>query len=340
MEIQFKAQISDLTTFGIQAKAACVVRYHDEADLREILADDSLPRPLKPIGEGSNLLFTGDFAGTLLLCDNRDAEFVMLGSGKVAVEAAAGVVMDALIEECCRKGIWGLENLSGIPGTAGASVVQNVGAYGVEVCDLLDKVTAIDTETMQTVDFSVDQLDYGYRTSLFKTEGIKGRYIVTKVRFMLSSKPQPRLQYANLSSIVDADSSDISPMDVRDAVLSMRDTKLPNPAVTGSAGSFFKNPVISADDFNRLVLVNPDKEIPRYVTSEGMVKVPAAWLIDQCGLKGATIGGAAVWHKQPLVIVNATGDATSADVLQLEAMIIEKVKERFGITLSPEVEHI
>lgn len=340
MQIQFNVPVSDLTTFRLPAKAACVVRYDGEDDLRAILADNSLPRPLKPIGEGSNLLFTGDYPGTLLLCDNRDADFVMLGSGKVMVEASAGVVMDTLIEECCRKRLWGVENLSGIPGTAGASVVQNVGAYGVEICDVLDSVTALDTMTMSTVTMKPAQLDYGYRNSLFKREDRRGRYIVLKVRLLLSTHPSPRLDYANLRSLVDGDSPDLTPMDVRDAVISMRDSKLPAPALIGSAGSFFKNPVIPASEFHRLEEENPGLDIPRYVNPDGTVKVPAAWLIDRCGLKGATEGGAAVWHKQPLVIVNATGRAIPADVLALESRVKSEVKSRFGIELSPEVEHL
>lgn len=339
MQIQFNVPVEDLTTFRLPVKAACVVRYNGEEDLREILANSALPRPLKPIGEGSNLLFTKDFPGTLLLCDNSEANFVVLGGGKVAVEVAAGVVMDRLIEECCRKGLWGLENLSGIPGTAGAAVVQNVGAYGVEICDVLDSVTVLDTVTMQTVTFPAAELGYGYRTSLFKSEEWRGRYIVLTVKLLLSSTPAPRLGYANLRSLV-GDESTLTPLEVRDAVIAMRDSKLPDPAIIGSAGSFFKNPVMDAEAFRRLEEENPGMEIPRYVNPDGSVKVPAAWLIDRCGLKGATSGGAAVWRKQPLVIVNATGDATPADVLNLEARVKQEVKSRFGIELSPEVEHL
>lgn len=336
--IEFNVDIAPLTTFGLHAAAACVARYTSVEELMSLLSTTHLPRPFKPIGQGSNLLFTSDYPGTLLISNAADASFIIHHNGKVLVEADAGLSMDTLIEECCRKNLWGLENLSGIPGTVGASAVQNVGAYGVEAGDVIDLVTAIDTLTLQPVDFTPDMLHYGYRDSLFKHSTAPGRYIITKVVFRLSSVPTPKLGYAHLHTLVDP--STATPMDVRDAVISLRDSKLPSPAFVGSAGSFFKNPVIPVAQFTSLQTQVAPEEVPHYPAGDDMIKVPAAWLIDRCGLKGFTIGGAAVWHKQPLVIVNASGSATPQDVVALENHIIDTVRNRFGITLSPEVEHL
>lgn len=340
MQIEYDLDIASLTTFGLHARAACLARYDNVAELKSLLSDPRLPCPLKPIGEGSNLLFTTDFPGTLLISNDRQIEFAMLGGGRVRVEATAGVVMDSLIDDCCRRGLWGIENLSGIPGTVGASAVQNIGAYGVEVSEAIATVTTLDTATSDIVTFVPEELSYGYRTSRLKDGADRGRYIVLAVTYDLTTAPRPQLGYAHLRQLLPEDLSAITSPMVRDAIISMRDAKLPQPSVTGSAGSFFKNPVITAEAFSLLESSNPGVEIPHYTNSDGSIKVPAAWLIDQCGLKGVSVGGASVWHKQPLVIVNATGNATPADVVTLEHKIIAAVSSRFGITLSPEAEHL
>lgn len=340
MNIEFNTDVAQLTTFGIHARAACVAHYADAGELLSLLDNTALPHPRKAIGEGSNLLFTADFPGTLLICDNVDASFVMHTGGRVDVEAAAGMSMDSLVDECCHRGLWGLENLSGIPGSVGASAVQNVGAYGVEAADVISTVTALDTATHDIVTFVASELDYGYRTSMFKQPDNSGRYIILSVTYTLTTRPTPRLGYAHLRTLLPDDLSKVTPADVRDAVISMRDSKLPSPAFVGSAGSFFKNPIVDAAVYERIANENRDVDVPHYIESDGHVKIPAAWLIDHCGLKGAKIGGAAVWHKQPLVIVNAEGNATPTDVIALEHEIINAVDSRYGIMLSPEVEHL
>ena len=213
------------------------------------------------------------------------------------------------------------------------------GAYGVEAGDVIDKVFCIDVETGEEVVFAASECAYGYRDSRFKHE--KGRYIVVKVTFRLRRAYSPSLGYGNIKAALEGrDLSALTPSDVRDAIIRIRREKLPDPAETGSAGSFFKNPVISREHYERIVASTPDGKVPHYDLPDGMVKVPAAWLIDTCGFRGAVKGGAKVYDKQPLVIVNATGSASPSDIISLENDIISAVRSRFAIDLHPEVEHI
>lgn len=343
IRIERDIDVARITTFKIHARAAAIAHYDTPEELFTILSDASLPRPMKHIGEGSNLLFTDDFPGTLLHCSARTAYFSNPNAdGELYATATAGFVMDKLCLVAADRGYWGLENLSGIPGEVGASAVQNVGAYGVEAADIIKMVSALDTETLTIRKFSPHELDYGYRDSFFKHPENRGRYIVTEVTFVLSTTDAPKLEYAHLDSFVKerCGNERITPMAVREAVVAMRDSKLPNPAETGSAGSFFKNPVVDRKIYERICAENPDSKVPHFDLPDNKVKIPAAWLIDQAGFKGASIGGAEVWQKQPLVIVNRTGEATSADVVALETAIRQRIANRFGITLSPEVEHI
>ena len=263
----------------------------------------------------------------------------------VFVSVGAGVVFDDFCNWAAKEGLWGVENLSYIPGEVGASAVQNIGAYGVEVKDVIRKVYCYDTVEEEFVNFSVEECGYGYRDSIFKNPEIKGRYIITHVVFALSRDPQPKLDYGHLKDAVDAAGSDLTPAQIRKVIIKIRKEKLPEPSVMGSAGSFFKNPVVSQDHFARIEAaakaeIGPDYKVPHYDLPDGMVKVPAAWMIEQCGWKGKRSGGAAVWEKQPLVIVNYTGEAYPEEIIGLEKRIIASVKTKFGIELHPEVEHV
>lgn len=342
IRIERDIDVARITTFGIHARAAAIAHYDTTEDLIGILNDTSLQRPLKHIGGGSNLLFTGDFHGTLIHCSRRTAFFSDPDeNGNLYATASAGFVMDKLCLVAADRGYWGLENLSGIPGEVGASAVQNVGAYGVEAGDLIQMVRTLDTIALKERLFSPHELEFAYRDSFFKYPENRGRYIVTEVTFALSAEAAPKLGYAHLDSLVKERCGDnITAMAVREAVIAMRDAKLPDPAVTGSAGSFFKNPVVSRKTFDRICSENADVQVPHYDLPDNMVKIPAAWLIDRAGFKGHQIGGAAVWPKQPLVIVNLTGDATGSDVVALETAIRERVERNFGINLNPEVEHL
>ena len=334
---EYDYDLSQQNTFRMKVRCACYIEYSSVDELAT-LDWAGLPQPIKHIGGGSNLLFTGDFPGTILHSAIKYVKYVDMGLDEVPVIAGSGVTWDELVAELCGHGLWGAENLSHIPGEVGAAAVQNIGAYGVEFKDIVSGVSCYDLQEKRPCKFTVAECGYGYRESMFKDAG--GRYVITSVLLRLSRSPRPRLEYKGLAGV---DAS--SPQSVRDAVVAIRRTKLPEPSELGSAGSFFKNPVISATDFLKVVevaesIAGPGANVPHFVLDGGMIKVPAAWLIDQCGLKGEHEGGAAVYDKQPLVIVNASGSASPSDILELERRIIATVHARFGITLHPEVEHI
>lgn len=335
--------LSRRNTFGMKVRCARLLECTEAADL-DALDWDALPAPVKVIGGGSNLLFTGDFPGTLLHAAVRGVRFTDAPDGTVLLEAGAGEPFDGLCADAARRGLWGLENLSLIPGEAGGAAVQNIGAYGVEVKDVLVRVEAYDRQAAGHVALAAADCGYGYRDSRFKRE--PDRFVVTGAVFRLRRDRSPQLGYRGVREALqrggwDGDPAGLTPQAVREAVIGIRREKLPDPAETGSAGSFFKNPVLARADFDALQERERDAfgEIPHYDLG-GSVKVPAAWLIDRCGLKGLRRGGAQVCPTQPLVLVNATGDAAPEDVLALEEAIIETVRERFGIRLHPEVEHI
>ena len=341
-----------MNTFGMKVKARCFVEYDSVADLVDIEFEE-LARPVLHIGGGSNLLFTDDFKGTVLHSKINFIEILDECPGasddEVLVSAGSGVVFDDLCDWAAKEGLWGLENLSYIPGEVGASAVQNIGAYGVEVKDVIRTVYCYDTVEEEFVKFDVSECEYGYRDSVFKDPEIKGRYIVTHVVFALSRTPQPKLEYGHLEVAVKeaqaAKDAALTPALIRKVIIKIRKEKLPEPSVMGSAGSFFKNPVISAEHFAKIEAAakaeqGADCKVPHYDLPDGTVKVPAAWMIEQCGWKGRRSGGAAVYDKQPLVIVNYTGDAYPEEIIGLERRIIDSVKHNFGVELHPEVDHI
>ena len=335
--------LTKMNTFGMKVKARCFMEYDSVADLVDIEFSE-LARPVLHIGGGSNLLFTDDFKGTIL---HSKIDFIEILEGEasdtVLVSAGAGVVFDDFCAWAAKEGLWGVENLSYIPGEVGASAVQNIGAYGVEVKDVIHKVYCYDTVDEEFVSFGVEECAYGYRDSAFKDPEVKGRYVVTHVVFALSRTPQPKLDYGHLADALAGET--LTPALIRKAIIKIRKEKLPEPSVMGSAGSFFKNPVISAEHFARIEAAakaehGADCKVPHYDLPDGTVKVPAAWMIEQCGWKGKRSGGAAVYDKQPLVIVNYTGNAYPEEIIGLEKRIISSVKTKFDIELHPEVEHI
>ena len=439
VKTEYYKDLTKMNTFGMKVKARCFIEYDSVADLVDIEFEE-LARPVLHVGGGSNLLFTDDFKGTVLHSKIDFIEILDEGQGgtersicsqdhschserseesfpPVLVSVGAGVVFDDFCAWAAKEGLWGVENLSYIPGEVGASAVQNIGAYGVEVKDVIRRVYCYDTVEEEFVSFGVEECEYGYRDSVFKDPEVKGRYIVTHVVFALSREPRPRLEYGHLKeavaevlgechSIPEAPSqaslgpspypgvgkcllhtdgtspesnaetaSRLTPMMVRKVIIRIRKEKLPEPSVVGSAGSFFKNPVISREHFERIEAAakaefGHDYKVPHYIIetepsschpepsschpepsschperSEGsspeqLIKIPAAWMIEQCGWKGRRSGGAAVWEKQPLVIVNYTGEAYPEEIVGLEKRIIASVKAKFGVELHPEVEHI
>ena len=385
IKTSYYQDLTKMNTFGMKVKAHCFIEYDSVADLVDIEFEE-LARPVLHIGGGSNLLFTDDFKGTILHSKINFIEIIEESSDDVLVSVGSGVVFDDFCAWAAKEGLWGVENLSYIPGEVGASAVQNIGAYGVEVKDVIRKVYCYDTVEEEFVNFFVEECGYGYRDSIFKNPEIKGRYIITHVVFALSRDPQPKLDYGHLKDAVakaigecqcvpetpshsvgpspypgvgkcplhtsgtspespDSFYADLIPALIRKTIIKIRKEKLPEPSVMGSAGSFFKNPVISQDHFARIEAaakaeIGPDYKVPHYDLPDGMVKVPAAWMIEQCGWKGKRSGGAAVWEKQPLVIVNYTGEAYPEEIIGLERRIVESVRKKFDIELHPEVDHI
>ena len=380
VKTEYYKDLTKMNTFGMKVKARCFIEYDSVADLVDIEFEE-LARPVLHIGGGSNLLFTDDFKGTVLhskidfieildKCHSIPEAPAFAGSGtpypgvgkcllhtngtlsadfkpsnEVLVSVGAGVVFDDFCAWAAKEGLWGVENLSYIPGEVGASAVQNIGAYGVEVKDVIRRVYCYDTVEEEFVNFSVEECGYGYRDSIFKDPEVKGRYIVTHVVFALSRTPQPRLDYGHLKAAVEAMGPELTPGLIRRVIIKIRKEKLPEPSVMGSAGSFFMNPVISKEQYQKIEAaakaeLGADYKVPHYDLPDGTVKVPAAWMIEQCGWKGRRSGGAAVYDKQPLVIVNYTGDAYPEEILSLERRIITSVKAKFGVELHPEVDHI
>lgn len=336
--------LSNQNTFRMKVKAALYIEYDNVEELQS-LDLKALPQPVFHMGAGSNLLFTKDFPGTVLHSNIKFIKYVDMGLDEVLLTVGSGVVFDDLIANVAGNGLWGMENLSLIPGEVGASAVQNIGAYGVEAKDVISGVVCLDTKDWTKTVFKVGECAYGYRDSRFKHE--RGRYIITSVLFRVTRKYSPRLDYGGVRAALEGrDLQALTPMDVRNAIIGIRNAKLPDPAQIGSAGSFFKNPVISREHFERIVAAECPPSatgkgpVPHFDLPDGTVKVPAAWLIDQCGFRGKVLGGAQVYEKQPLVIVNASGSASPEDVLTLENQIIAAVQERYEITLHPEVDHI
>lgn len=331
--------LSAHNTFGMKVKCALFIEYETVDELKS-LNYGALPQPVIHIGGGSNLLFTGDFPGTVLHSGIKYIKYVDMGLDEVLLTVGAGVVFDDFIANVAGNGLWGPENLSLIPGEVGAAAVQNIGAYGVEAKDVISGVVCLDTRDWTKTAFKVGECAYGYRDSRFKHE--RGRYIITSVLFKVTRKYSPKLDYGGVRAALEGhDLSALKPTEVRNAIIGIRKAKLPDPAEIGSAGSFFKNPVITREHFERIAAsAASSSEVPHYDLPDGTVKVPAAWLIDKCGFRGKTLGGAQVYEKQPLVIVNASGSASPDDIIALEQQIIAKVKEKYDIELHPEVDHI
>lgn len=446
---EYDKDLTEMNTFRMRVKCRLFMEYTSPEDLLEI-DFGALPKPVLHIGGGSNLLFSRDFGGTVLHsavrfirelpedghpCEGKaetlpkDASLhTDMGRGAseagltavpsyrnaVLVSVGAGVKFDDFCAWASDSGFWGPENLSHIPGEAGAAAVQNIGAYGMEAAGIIRQVHCYDIQRKEFVHFDAEECGYGYRDSMFKHPDQKGRYIVTNVIFSLSRKPEPRLDYGHVREAVEkaaagisaeiphtertaglqdagqprlrAESAEgiISPALIRRVIIGIRKEKLPEVEEIGSAGSFFKNPVVPEEVYRHVcevaagansrgiheedspaetnaesqmhvqnIVIRTAKDtaagdkaanggkaiVPHYITDAG-IKIPAAWLIEQCGWKGYTAGNAGVYDRQPLVIVNATGQAGPEEIIDLKDRITASVQERFGITLQPEVEII
>ena len=308
-----------------------LIEFANEDELKSALT--GAVKPLLFMGGGSNLLFLNNYSGTVLHSVIDNINIVAEDDNSVSVRVGSGVVWDDFVAYCVEKGWWGVENLSLIPGEVGASAVQNIGAYGVEVKDVLQSIEAISVDDLSKRIFTNAECNYAYRDSIFK-KSLKGKYVITYVTYRLSKKANPNIGYGALKSVL---AENPSLKEIRDAIIAVRNSKLPDPKVYGNAGSFFMNPVIPMEQFVALQSRYP--EIPSYPASEGYIKVPAGWLIEKSGWKGKSLGNAAVYEKQALVLINR-GGATGMEVKHLADTIIEDIKEIFGITLHAEVNYI
>lgn len=323
-------------TFGMDVKSNRFVEYSSVEELKDFLLHSDYELPLLHIGGGSNLLFMSDFKGTVLHSAIRGFEILSETDEWIEIKAGAGEIWDDFVAYTVDNGWFGAENLSIIPGEVGASAVQNIGAYGVEVKDIIKCVHAVAISDGSDRNFTNDECRYSYRSSIFKGE-LKGKYIITHVTYRLGKTEKFHLEYGNIISELQKKHLHPSLENVRNIIIGVRRSKLPEPSDLGNAGSFFMNPVVSKKLFGEIYSVFPD--MPHYPFDEDNVKIPAGWLIDRCGWKGRRIGAAGVYEKQALVLVNH-GGATGNDIAVLAGEIINSVKEKFGVTLLPEVNYI
>ncbi len=321
-------------TFGIDVSAARFLEYASVEELQRLIAQGAVTTPFLHIGGGSNLLFTKDYDGLVLHSCIKGIEVTEEDEHTVSVRVGAGVVWDDFVAYCVAHGWYGAENLSLIPGEVGASAVQNIGAYGVEVKDLITAVETVNIHGDQRV-YTMEECGYAYRDSIFKRPENKSVF-VTYVRFRLSKEERYILDYGTIRQELEKYPVLTLPV-VRKVIIDIRESKLPDPKVTGNAGSFFMNPIVPKEKLLELQENHP--QIPYYELADGQVKIPAGWMIDQCGWKGKALGPAAVHDKQALVLVNR-GGAKGSDIIALSDAVRASVYDKFGIDIHPEVNFV
>ncbi|SDL64774.1 UDP-N-acetylmuramate dehydrogenase [Chryseobacterium taihuense] len=334
--MQENFSLKPYNTFGIDAKAKYFAEINSPDQLIEILRlSETQTLPILFLGGGSNILFTKDFDGLVIKLSLKGITIQPLNEDKVLVTAKAGENWHEFVMFCLEKNLGGLENLSLIPGNVGTSPMQNIGAYGTEIKDVFYNCKVLNLETLEIEAFDLEKCRFGYRDSIFKQDG-KGKYVILEVTFQLTTKNhQIKTEYGAIKSeLENLGIENPTIQDVSKAVINIRQSKLPDPKQTGNAGSFFKNPTIPLAQFEELKLKFPN--IPGYPNGD-FVKVPAGWLIEQCGWKGKQIGNVASHTLQALVIVNATGNATGQEIFDFSTEIINSVQEKFGIELEREV---
>ena len=318
-------------SFGVDQRAARLVEFETAEDLRTFFAA-GIPGRWTVLAGGNNILFTEDYDGVLLTPAARQIALVSDDGDEVRLRVDAGVEWDDLVEWAVQRGLWGIENLSLIPGKAGSAPVQNIGAYGCEAKDAIRRVEMYCVETGTVLTLDAAHCGFGYRESVFKHD-LKGRVIITAVEIALSHTPRPRLGYGDVEREVEARGG-ATLRNIREAICSIRRAKLPDPAVLGNAGSFFKNPVVEASVAENLLKAYPD--MPHYPAPEGREKLAAGWLIDRAGMKGHRAGNVGVHERQALVIVNH-GGATGGEVIAFARTVQARVREKFGIEIDTEV---
>lgn len=334
LPIQYNFSLRGLNTFGVQASAHAYLPVTSVDTLQDVKHDaDLVAMPRLVLGGGSNILLTRDFPGLVLHVGIKGIEIVGEDADATYVRAAAGENWHQFVQWTLAHGLGGLENLSLIPGSVGAAPIQNIGAYGIEIKDLFHSLTLFDFETGEQTTLNKAECMFGYRDSVFKHR-LRDRAVVLDVTFALPKQWQPNLRYADVTNELAARSiAQPTAQDISAAVIAIRTRKLPDPAVIGNAGSFFKNPVVTTAQRDALLQRYP--QMVNYAQPDGSVKLAAGWLIDQCGWKGKTAGAAGVYENQALVLVNR-GGASGAEIAQLAAAIQDDVVQRFDVQLEPE----
>ncbi len=332
--IQENISLKPFNTFGIEASTRYFGRFSSVEELNQILTSNK-DKELLILGGGSNILLTKNFDGLTLINEIKGFEVTKNDGDSVIVKSGAGEIWHEFVLKCIENNFSGVENLSLIPGSVGASPMQNIGAYGVEIKDVFESVEAYHIQTGELHAFSKEECEFGYRESVFKRK-YKGQYVIISVSYKLSlSAPKVNTSYGAIESeLKEMKISTPSIKDVSQAVINIRSSKLPNPKEIGNAGSFFKNPVISKELFDKLIVEFPT--IPNYPAENDGKKIAAGWLIEQCGWKGKTLGHYGVHKLQALVLVNYKG-ATGTEIFDLSSSIIKDVEDKFGITLEREV---
>lgn len=323
--------IKDFNTFNIDVKAKCLIDCETESDVFSIVNDLTLQK-YYVLGGGSNVLFMSDFNGYIVRPLISGLEIVKDSSTEVWVKVGSGVVWDEFVEWTVKNGYYGAENLSAIPGNVGASPVQNIGAYGAEVANIIEQVNGIQISTKQPFKIKGSDCQFAYRDSIFKKE-LKGDVIITNVIYKLQKKADLKLGYGDVSAAVES-LGGATLANVRQAIIDIRKSKLPDPKVEGNAGSFFKNPEIDSSQYAMFIKNFP--QAPSYALPNGRYKIPAGWLIEQSGWKGRVLGRAGVHSRQALVLVNK-GGATGQDVMNVADAVVTTVRDKFGIEITMEV---
>lgn len=339
VRIKENIDIAPYTSFGTHAQVGRLVEWDNKIELLDFLAKEgenifSSESQWTILGEGCNTLFTKDFNGTILRSVAKGIEVVEETSEHTTIRAAAGEVWDDVVAWSCERGLWGAENLSAIPSSVGASAVQNIGAYGVEAKDIIERVEVIRIDSLTEETIAGSDCKFGYRDSIFKRE-LSGKVIITAVVYRLSKTPSPHLDYGTLRPEVEK-GGEVSPSAIRRAVVAIRDSKLPDPKIIGNAGSFFTNPILPRQRVEALKEQYPTMPTYEVAGQSDKLKIATGWMIDSLGWKGKRLGRAGVHDKQALVLINC-GDATGGEVLALAERICKEVEDKFGVKISPEV---
>ena len=325
--------IAPRNSFGVHQVAAKIIEFDKGDELSDIFKQH-ITSEWMVMGGGNNILFTRDIERTIIVPCDTTIEVIAEGNQSVDIRVGAGLEWDELVEWCVERELWGIENLSLIPGKVGAAPVQNIGAYGTEAKEAITSVEMYCPESDNFITLAAEHCAFGYRESVFK-QTLKGRVIITAVTFRLSKIAKPKLDYGDVCREVESRGG-ATLRNIREAICSIRRIKLPDPAVTGNAGSFFKNPIVERATAEALLAEYPD--MPHYPAADPeKVKLAAGWLIDKCGLKGYTEGNVGVHARQALVLINTTGEAKGSEVIAFAQMVQQRVAEKFGIAIDTEV---